>query len=360
MTYFVPLADAFLHGRLNVLEHPSWLDELILWNNHYYVVLPPMPAILLMPIVALFGNTFYQPTFSVLVGGLSVYLCYTVLLKIFKNTNVIIWISILYGFGAMLWYHAEVGSGWYLALVIVQIFLWLMIREVITKKRYFLIGLLIGFAYLTRLPTILSIFFVLVYLYDDFLDIKNRKIKFRSLFLLGLGLLPALISNGLYNYLRFGTITDIGYQILLADDPTHPFGVFNIRYIPIHLVEIFTAMPVFITEFPYIIPSINVMALWLVTPALLLIPMAQFRQRIVIASIIAIIFSALPSLTKGGNGFTQFGYRYALDYMPFLMILCASALRNRVGLLAKILICLSVLMNLWGVIMLSFFKLWRI
>lgn len=352
LTYFVPLADAFLHGRLYVIEHPSWLDELIFWNNHYYVVLPPMPAILLMPFVALFGSNFYQPVFSILIGSISVFLCYIVLLKIFSNTKVVLWSSILYGFGAMLWYHAEVGSGWYLALVSVQFFLWLMILEVVTQKRFLIIGLLIGFAYLTRLPTILSLSFVLVYL--------HKELKIRSFFWLGLGLLPGVLINWIYNYLRFGTISDIAYNILLTHSPSHPYGLLNIRYIPIHLMEIFTAMPVFIFKFPYIIPSLNVMALWLVTPAFFLIPFAKFKQRIIFASAIAVFFSAIPSLLKGGNGFTQFGYRYALDYMPFLIILCASGMRNRVNFLSKILICLSVLINLWGVLMISFLNLWKI
>lgn len=352
LTYFVPLADAFLHGRLYLIDHPSWLDELIFWNNHYYVVLPPMPAILLMPFVAVFGTKFYQPIFSILMGSISVPLCYIALLKIFNNVKIAFWSSILYGFGAMLWYHAEVGSGWYLALISVQIFLWLMILEVITKKRFLVIGLLIGFAYLTRLPTFLSLFFALIYL--------HKELQIKSFFWLGLGLLPGILTNWIYNYLRFGTVSDTAYNILLAHSPSHPYGLLNIRYIPIHLSEIFTAMPVFVSKFPYIIPSLNVMALWFVTPAFFLIPFAKFKSRIIFASVIAIISSALPSLLKGGNGFTQFGYRYALDYMPFLIILCASGMRNRVSWLSKILICLSILINFWGVLMISFFNLWRI
>lgn len=352
LTYFVPLADAFLHGRLYVIEHPSWLDELILWNNHYYVVLPPMPAIFLMPFVAIFGSGFYQPIFSVLMGSVSVSLCYIVLLKIFNNIKIALWSSMLYGFGAMLWYHAEVGSGWYLALIVVQVFLWTMILEVVTKKRFLLIGLLIGFAYLTRLPTFLSVSFVLIYL--------HRELKIRSFFWLGLGLLPGLLTNWIYNYLRFGTISDVAYNILLANSPSHPFGLLSIRYVLTHIIEIFTALPVFIPNFPYVIPSLNVMALWFITPAFLLIPFANYKKRIIIASLVAILLTSLPSLLKGGNGFTQFGYRYALDYMPFLIILVASGMRNKVEWYVKALILLSILINLWGVIMISFLNIWKI
>jgi len=58
LNYFVPLANAFIHGHLYLIDNPSWLNELIKWQGHYYVVYPPMPAILLIPFVALFGEHF--------------------------------------------------------------------------------------------------------------------------------------------------------------------------------------------------------------------------------------------------------------------------------------------------------------
>ena len=53
--YFVRLADAFLHGRLYLTEAPSWLNELVPGGGGWYVVYPPVPALLLVPFVALFG-----------------------------------------------------------------------------------------------------------------------------------------------------------------------------------------------------------------------------------------------------------------------------------------------------------------
>jgi len=72
LDYFVPLADAFLHGRLNILHPPSWLSELVNFRGNYYVVYPPMPAVLLLPFVALFGPSFDQGILSVILGGLGV------------------------------------------------------------------------------------------------------------------------------------------------------------------------------------------------------------------------------------------------------------------------------------------------
>ena len=61
LDYFVPLADAFLHGRLGLTEAPSWLNEVVPGGNGlYYVVYPPMPALVSCPSVALFGPDFDQ------------------------------------------------------------------------------------------------------------------------------------------------------------------------------------------------------------------------------------------------------------------------------------------------------------
>jgi hypothetical protein len=44
----------------------------------------------------------------------------------------------------------------------------------------------------------------------------------------------------------------------------------------------------------------------------------------------------------------QFGYRYALDFMPFLVLLAALALPRPMTALPRALILLSVLVSLWG------------
>lgn len=355
--YFTLLADAFLHGRLHVLENPPWLNELALWQGRYYVVFPPMPAILLLPFVALFGSSFQQPILSILLAAANVSLAYLVFWNIFKKKDVSIWMAILYGFGTIQWYHAEVGSAWYFAHIVALFFLWLALHEVTTKARLFLVGFWIGCAMLARLPTVFAVFFVLVYCYQRFID--GRQIHLKSFFLLGLGILPALITNFLYNYLRFGTISDKAYMLLpVFDEPWYKYGLLDVRYIPIHLKEIFTALPRFQPDWPFVIPSVFAMAIWFTTPAFFLILFARFKSKLALASLAGLVGVALPSLMHGGNGFTQFGYRHTLDYMPFLLLLTASGMRGRVRWWMIVLIVLSILVNFWGVMMLSFFQIW--
>ncbi len=368
--YFIVLADAFLDGRLYLLESVSWLNELILWQGKYYVVYPPMPAIFLMPLVFLFGTSFPQPYLSIFVAAANVSLSYLVFEKLYKK-QIAVWLSILYGFGTMQWYHAEVGSAWYIAHIIALFFLWLMLLEVFSKQRLWLIGLLIGAAYLSRLPAILAAVFVitycctttrtLVHLHNKFGTISKHRLEiyYKNLILFGIGLSAGVLINWGYNYLRFGTVEDISYRLLpVFNEPWYQGGLFNISNIPIHLTEIFTALPTFSDKPPYIIPSLNVLALWFVTPALLLIPVANFKNKLVICSMITVIVMSLPGLMHGSNGFTQFGFRFALDFLPFLLIIVGDAINKKTFGWAKFLISLSILVNLWGVIMLSFLRVW--
>lgn len=350
--YFVLLADAFLNGRVYLLENLSWLNELVKINNFYYVVFPPMPAILLLPFVALFGVSFPQPLLSIFLGAVNVGLSYLFFEKVF-GSRVARTTSLLYGFGTIQWYHAEVGSAWYLAHICALFFTWLMLLESVTKKRLFLIGLLIGSAYLSRLPVIFAVSFVVVFL-------SKKKNFLINVFKIGLGILPALAISGIYNYLRWGVFYDKGYTLLpILDEPWYRYGFLSLKYIPIHLKEMFFSIPYFSDNPPFIIPSLFAMSILLITPAFLLIVRTNFRQKIVVASIFAIFFISLPDLIHGGNGFTQFGYRHSLDFLPFILILVASALERKIDLFAKILVILSILVNFWGVIMISVLGIWK-
>lgn len=70
--HFVYLADAFLHGRLGVSGGGTALAEIVPFNGSYFVVYPPMPAVLLLPFVGLFGTSFDQGLMSIFLACLGV------------------------------------------------------------------------------------------------------------------------------------------------------------------------------------------------------------------------------------------------------------------------------------------------
>src|SRR3954452_8196856 len=71
--YFNYLADAVLHGQLFLRQVPPNVHDLVQFNGKYYLYWPPLPAVLLMPFVALFGVGFYDITFTLVFGALNVF-----------------------------------------------------------------------------------------------------------------------------------------------------------------------------------------------------------------------------------------------------------------------------------------------
>src|SRR4030042_3502079 len=161
--YFVRLAEAFSRGRIYLTEAPSWLNELIPLQGKYFVVYPPMPAIILLPFVFFFGPNFSQTFFSNLLGAFNVVLVFLILgkLKIGKRTQ--IWVTILFALGTNHWFLASIGSAWYLAHLVAVFFILLAIRETLGSKRALLVGLFLGAAFWSRLPTILAFPFFAVF-----------------------------------------------------------------------------------------------------------------------------------------------------------------------------------------------------
>jgi uncharacterized membrane protein len=200
------------------------------------------------------------------------------------------------------------------------------------------------------------------------------------------------------------------YQTNLAGVYSH--GIFDISYIARHIPIVFEAMPVFSNQGSYVWPSYAGTALWLVSPALLLglfVHLRRFRQpalvgasalivaaavmlvadlghdlhlttwttaelpfalhllpfwilialaitlavglrdRLAIAAWAAIVPLALADWLFAATGWAQFGYRYGLDFMPFLWLLATMAV-PRVRWFHSVLIGAAVLINLWGVL----------
>lgn len=194
-------------------------------------------------------------------------------------------------------------------------------------------------------------------------------------------------------------------------------GIFHISYLPRHIPVVFEDVRILQTNAPYVLPNESGMAIWLTTPAFFLALFARVRDyrvitagvlslmlavafilgkevsdlwdlgledvhfplglnllpfwamigvavysgfatrdRLVIACWAAIIPIALTLFLFAATGWTQFGYRYALDFYPFLFLLVVRTVDERIRWWAAALILLSVLVNLWGVVWLYHFE----
>ena len=206
--HFVYLADAFLHGRLGLSGSGTALAELVLYHGNYYVVYPPMPAVILLPFVAAFGTSVDQSLMSIILASLCVSVIWLMLKKTGVKGSKVLWLTALFGFGTCFWYTASVGSVWYIEHVSAVLFLTSAIILALYKKNDFFVGLLLGCATLSRLPVVLAFPFFLLLAYEQNNTWKPR-LKHAAYFFLGLAIPLGL--NGLYNFARYGTFLDVGY-----------------------------------------------------------------------------------------------------------------------------------------------------
>lgn len=356
--YFVRLADAFINHRLYLLEKPKWLNELIPIGNKYYVAYPPMPAILLIPFVAFFGQQFPQALFSILLGSINPLILFSLLKKIKISFRTSLITTIFFGFGTNYWYLTTVGSAWYLAHVVALFFLLLAIRETLGKQRLIIIGIFLGATYWSRSTAIFTLPFFLFYMKTKFLPINKKSIS--NLMSLGFGLVFFIFLDGIYNCLRFGDFSPLSPYLKIPESQrmeSLKSGFMSFKNIPLHLDAIFLRLPHFQNSWPYIIPSLYSLAIWFTSPAIIFILKAK-KSLLMLSSWLAIIPTFFVISFWMVVGYSQFGYRFAQDFMPFALILVALGIGQKPKFLAYLLISLSVIANLWGVIMINFLNKW--
>lgn len=349
--HFTLLADSFIHGKIYIEGDMPWLEKIPIDQNKFFVANPPMPGVLSIIPVFIFGKDIPQQYISFVLGALVVAITFLISIKIKNSIKLAVWSSLLIGFGTINWYLITVGSTWYLAQVVAEMFLFLAIYLLLKRKSVFLIGLFLGFAYFSRIPTILLL---------PFFVINLPKPYFKNVCLLGLGVLPSILLNFAYNYARFGVIWDIGYTLIpgVSTEPWFKYGVINPVYIVEHLKIILTTLPSISDKFPYLKPSLFGYAIWFTTPAFVFSIFNKFKDKLIWSAWLSIILVSILIFSHGSTGFSQFGYRFAADFYPILLFLTIKGVSNLSGpkLYHWLFLLFGIIVNLWGVLFLNIFK----
>jgi hypothetical protein len=331
LDYFVRLAAAFLDGRIYLTEAPSWLNELIPGGaGVWYVAYPPMPAVLLVPFVVVFGTDFPQQVASCLFGGISVGLAYLVLGEFALTSRVRLFLTAVFGFGTVLWFTSEVGSVWYLSHSAGIMLMTGAVLLALRRQGAFAIGLLLGAAALCRLPIGLTAPFFLAMLLGVGWPPRvpaDRRLALQRTLRFGAGLAIPIGAYALYNIARYGTPIDQGYVLIpgvLADPLYAKDGILSLAYIPRHLYAIFLRSWNFVDDPPYFQPSWWGLSLFLTTPLFLWLGRARLGDPRVAWAAIGVALALIPIVTHGNVGISQFGYRFSLDVQPLLFVILAT------------------------------------
>ena len=345
----VLLAWAWLHGHVWIDGPVGGIDAL-LYQGHYYIIEGPMPALMLVPFVAMFGLATNQVILAAVCAAIAVAGSDVLFARMGVDTKLRNWLVAFFGLGTVLWWCTAFAAVWMLAHVIAAMFAVLILVECYGKRRAALIGLLIACMSLTRFSMILAAVPISYWLFASDDDTATAA-RWREVRAFVLGLAPLLLADLAYNYARWHTFSDIGYTLWYHSDqvgePTGP--PFKLHYLPFNLYSFLFFPPAFQTDFPWLRPTSFGVALTFTSPALVLAFLTSPRTREGLVMWSASALTAVPSLLYYVNGFEQFGMRHSLDFTPFMLPLVARGLQRCPSALALGLIAFSIAANAYGV-----------
>jgi hypothetical protein len=359
--YFIDLADAFLHGRLDITEPSTWGYDLIWYREHWYVAQPPLPALLLMPWVALEGRQGVSDiTAGIILGALSATLGCAALAAWTPGIDRkrLVCLTACFAFGTVHYYLSVMGTVWFLGQVTAAVFAWGLLL-MLWQKRLFWAGVMAGILVLGR-PSVLPGAVILGLGWIALCERHNQNRRGQAVVFLTPVVVGCLLL-GLYNWRRFGNLLDMGYAAINeAPDIKERFlahGNFSLAFLPENVFIATIRPPQFHAECTasdcgLLQPDpLGTGLLW-TSPILLYSLLACYdageegRQNRLLALATGCVL--LPSLLYHNTGSAQFGYRFALDALPFWFILVARAARRRRFLPLAALVGWCILINAWG------------
>ena len=351
---------------------------------------PPLPAVVLLPFVALAGLAVDQGLLAVVIGALDVAVAFWLLGRLAVRAAVRNLLTVFVGAGTALWYAASLGSTWFFAHVVavgltlaaVGLALDGEEREAargpaprsLLDGRQLAAGFLLGLAATSRLTVAFGFPFLLL------VGAGGWRRRGASA---AIGMAIPLVGLLAYNLVATGTLFSPVYEALYRYEiVAYPdlgydaaWSLQDVRYIPQNLgVMLFgapTLMPPCdpdVARLPWsavgcswVIPDGRGMSFLLASPAYLLaLPaLTLLRDRRVVGALAATAIIALVNLMHFSQGWVQFGYRFSLDFAPFLLVAVALGTERflgpreeaRTGRLAVTvgLVAASVAIQAWGI-----------
>jgi hypothetical protein len=340
------LANDITQGRVDLSSLTTINDIVTIDGRHYQAMslLPTVPYLAFVPFEVLWP--FSRWIVSGVIGILAAWLALPVARRYGPGGTATYWLAALGAFGTMLFTLAIEGNFYYLAHLESVLLVFVALIEWHDRRRPWVLGLLVGLAALAR-PTLLLMAVPL-----GLVLLAEARDRVRAAAEFALPIAGAVLVTAAWDYVRFGSVLETGYGIAWITPPLEALrsqGLFSIVHLPTNLA-LFVGGGFGIRDaFPWLVPSSEGQSILLTTPALLVAVNAGFRGRLNRMLWGAAMLTAIPVfLYYGGGGGATYGYRYAMDFIPFLFALVAIALKERFGNVEKTLIGLSVAFVCYG------------
>ncbi|MEK7710792.1 MAG: hypothetical protein AAB341_02755 [Planctomycetota bacterium] len=353
-------------------------------DDRYYAYWPPVPALMIVPLVALFGPGVSDVVVANFLGAVSVFWVYVMLAALRRHwpaftRRACLGLTLFYGLGTCHMYQACAGQVWLITQLSATFFLIIAIAlgfrsfgvrtgddgkpEVFRPGSFVAAAVALALGFLSRNTIILAAPFFAVLLWVAVRNSSRRFARFMTLGCMFSGVLLCAVAVQLaFNDARFDRPLDFGQEHLadeggnaLFSEEFKTFGRFSIHFIPRNLWYYFVNPG--IREYPAIEsaqvgwtfdPMGN--SLFLVSPPMVYLFLCGRQRRRWLPG--AVLAGAMPGTAAlmlfHGTGWYQFGQRYLLDVMAFLLLLVAFGMRGRLSRVSIALVLLSLATNAWG------------
>jgi hypothetical protein len=311
----------------------------------WYVGFPPGPAVVMFPFAVVWGVGVWD----VLLTAIAAALIPVVLVRLFDRERGIadgrgvqhLVLAVAWTFASPACFLGANGRVWFTAQIFGALMLVLFLDSAWRCRRPAWAGIWLALAIACR-PTmaIAALFFGLEWWRES-----KRPLPFLRF------ALPVLIGGALlmiHNDLRFEDPFEFGHRFLYMrwQDRVQEHGMFSTIYLERNLQCLLTLLPVVTVDGVRF--SIHGSALWLGSPWLLSFVWARTRFPQRLGLWLTALALAIPPLLYQNSGQTQFTYRFAVDWLPCVVIaLCFGGAGRRLKLLVP-LVVLGAALQIYG------------
>jgi 4-amino-4-deoxy-L-arabinose transferase-like glycosyltransferase len=340
---YVLQASSYLNGSL---ETNSLSPSIAYFHGKAYSVLPPFPAVVLMPFVAVLGP---GQTYATVLSAALAFLTAIVFLYTMRS------LKLTPGLGLWLLGAFMLGTGYWSAVVyshdanhfahvVAVACLVISLHQALARRRGWTAGIALGLAVLSRPATVvMALFLAGVFWRDPRFETSGQ--RRRALLGLAIPLAACGVAFMVLNYLRFWNPFSLGYEYTIQTGPIGErlarFGVLHPLFVPDNFVHML--LQGFNIEF-----QDNALGLYGVhmdrwgtsilfaSPFLLFAFWARSRRTMFWTGWASVAVLSVFYLFHATGGWPQVNcFRFSLDYVPALMVLSALALRRLTGRTAE-------------------------
>lgn len=351
----------WLQGRMYLEggENYTWL-ELAIYEGRYYCSFPPLPSVVMLPLVLLFGANTPNYLLVALYGLGSVALAFYIMRKLGRSPAVSAFWGVFLVWGSnMLWMTTD-GGVWFQAQALNMLLCLAAILAFLGQKRglsLFFLALAVGCRPFSALYIPV---FVLCFAWQD----RTEKGFVRALLGQWKSWIPVLAVAAVmmwYNWARFGSPLEFGHNYL-PEFTAAENGQFHLVYLWTNLKNILFR-PVKLQYGTLDFPVFDGFMFYIANPMFLVLFYYQIKALVRkqwsfegIALTVAMVLEILCLCVHKTFGGWQFGARYTCDLLPFALLYIGRKSPKKAAPESIALGAAAVAFNLYGAMFMHFYS----